>query len=159
MRMSQDHPPDRDFRDRPYFFDAGVRFTCTGCGACCTGAGGRVWLEAVDVEALTAHLGMDREGFLAAFTREQDGRRCLVDHPDGSCVFLDHARCRVHGAKPRQCRTFPFWLDNLRNPEAWARTAKACEGIGQGRLYSREEILHIIHGLGDAVETDGPPEP
>ena len=40
----------------PWFKD-GLRFTCTGCGDCCSGAPGFVWVSEEDIERLANHLG------------------------------------------------------------------------------------------------------
>ena len=36
-------------------------FQCTGCGDCCTGAPGFVWVNKEDIAALAADVGMDAE--------------------------------------------------------------------------------------------------
>jgi hypothetical protein len=50
----------------------------------------------------------------------------------------------VYDGRPAQCRTFPFWTLNLRSEEAWNRAARDCQGIGQGRRFSRAEILDVV---------------
>ena len=59
---------------------------------------------------------------------------------NGDCVFFDGKtrKCRVYAARPRQCRTWPFWDSNIRTPEAWAATCEVCPGSGTGRLYQLE---------------------
>jgi hypothetical protein len=39
--------------EHPWYKD-GLRFTCTGCGDCCTGAPGYVWVNKEEIEALAA---------------------------------------------------------------------------------------------------------
>lgn len=139
--MSQHGP------DRRYFFDNGLRFTCTGCGQCCTGAPGWVRVDAAERSALAAHLGLDEETFVRDFTKPMDapaGGLSLREREDGSCVFFHENRCTVYALRPLQCRTFPFWVKNLRSPEAWAAAAKHCPGMNQGLLHTREEILEIV---------------
>ena len=56
-------------------------------------------------------------------------------------LFLDGARCTVYEARPSQCRTFPFWSENL-GPKGWtAEVRKDCEGLGRGRRHSPDEIV------------------
>lgn len=50
------------------------------------------------------------------------------------CHFLDSGGCRIHPAKPTQCRLFPFWPELVEDRKAWAETAGYCPGIGQGAL-------------------------
>jgi Fe-S-cluster containining protein len=38
---------------------------------------------------------------------------------EDACAFLDGARCTVYEARPTQCRTFPFWKENLRRRGSW----------------------------------------
>lgn len=33
---------------------------------------------------------------------------CLAHKPDSSCIFEDHDRCRIYGARPMPCRIYPF---------------------------------------------------
>jgi hypothetical protein len=124
----------------PWYHD-GLRFTCTGCGDCCTGAPGYVWVINEEVQALAAYLGMAEEDFLRQYVRKVGVRKSLVEFPNGDCVFLDESRkCTVYPVRPRQCRTWPFWQSNLRSPEAWQDTCRVCPGSGRGKLYTLEEI-------------------
>lgn len=113
----------------PWYKD-GLRFKCTGCGQCCTGSPGYVWLSEEDVETLKDHLKISREEFLRLYTRSVYGRLALLEHSRTyDCVFLEGSRCKVYQARPRQCRTFPWWPEHLSSKEAWEETAKRCEGI------------------------------
>jgi hypothetical protein len=69
-----------------------------------------VRLEAGDVDAAAAHMGMAVADFTRAYTRLTSDRAALslTEAGDGACVFLQTgAGCRIHGARPRQCREFP----------------------------------------------------
>lgn len=125
------------------WYKEGLRFECTQCGDCCTGAPGFIWVNQQEIEALAAVIGEpDLDRFIDKYTRKVGVRRTLIDLPNGDCIFFDNqARCcTVYAARPRQCRTWPFWDSNLKSPQAWAQTCKVCPGSGQGRLYSIEEI-------------------
>jgi len=83
----------------------------------------------------------------AAFTRKHcettDGHVHLRD-PSNSCQFLDGARCTVYETRPQQCRTWPFWPENM-SRKVWEKEVKRdCEGVGIGRFYSRNEIEEIL---------------
>jgi Fe-S-cluster containining protein len=45
--------------------------------------------------------------------------------------------------RPNQCRTWPFWNDNLASPDSWNYAAVKCPGINRGKRYSVEEIESI----------------
>jgi uncharacterized protein len=130
--------------DRPYFFDAGLRFACTQCGACCTGAPGIVRVTADETEALAAHLGMEPAAFTAQYCRPIAGGLSLREESNGDCVLRQGPACRVYALRPRQCQTFPFWIGNLRSEEAWASVQNTCPGVGQGRIFHRDEILAML---------------
>jgi len=71
-----------------------------------------VKLEAAEVDAIAAFLGMAVGEFLEKFTALMPDRQglTLIEKPDGSCVFLeegDAAGCRINPVKPRQCEGFP----------------------------------------------------
>jgi hypothetical protein len=80
--------------------------------------------------------------FERLYTRKIGIRYSLKEFPNGSCVFFNEEKrnCNVYSARPRQCRTWPFWDSNLRTPEAWKRTCEVCPGSGTGQLYQLPEI-------------------
>ena len=105
-------------------------FRCRRCGACCRIPGGLVRLREGESAALAAVLGMDERTFLDEHTLLAPDRRSLVlrDHADGSCEMLgEDGLCRVHAAKPAQCREFPF---RWRNPDS----ARICPGLRELEL-------------------------
>ena len=127
---------------QPWYQD-GLRFKCTQCGDCCTGAPGYVWVNKEEVTQLAAAVGMeDVEALRDRYVRKVGVRESLREFPDGACVFFDTElrRCQVYDARPRQCRTWPFWDSNLKSPEAWEHTCEVCPGSGKGKLYSIEQI-------------------
>lgn len=127
-----------------YFFDDGLQFECTGCGACCTGEPGQVLVSPTECDALAGHFGLSVEDFVATYCRSPSDGLSLIEMTNGDCVFFANNRCTVYELRPRQCRTFPFWLKTLRSRENWTEAAKLCPGIGQGRRYAREEILALV---------------
>lgn len=129
----------------PPFLQAGVRFTCVNCGACCTGAPGRVRITEHELGEIARFLGENPEELRRRATRSENGGPGLRERENGDCVFFENERCSVHPVKPRQCRLYPFWFRNVRGEEAWKRTQAACPGIGQGEWVSPEEILRQVN--------------
>ena len=126
------------------WYAAGLRFSCRRCGACCTGAPGYVWLQTEDVATIAARLGMDAAGFLSRYTRRVDGELSLREQADGSCVlFVSGVGCRTYEARPRQCRTWPFWARIVATPAAWQRESADCPGMGEGDLIGPDEIQEL----------------
>jgi Fe-S-cluster containining protein len=138
--MTKQNNPPAD-SDKPWY-EKGLRFTCTGCGNCCTGAPGYVWVKNEEIAAIAAYLGIGKEECEEQYVREVGVRKSLVELPNYDCVFLDGPtrKCTIYEVRPRQCRTWPFWESNLRTPDAWAQTCRVCPGSGSGKLYSLEQI-------------------
>jgi uncharacterized protein len=129
----------------PWFKD-GLRFECTQCGDCCTGAPGFVWVNREEIQALADELGMPAADFEKQYVRTVGIRKSLIEYSNGDCVFFDGRarKCTVYNGRPRQCRTWPFWQSNVATPEAWKQTCQACPGSGKGKLHSVETVLHQI---------------
>lgn len=90
---------------------------------------------------IASRLGMELAGFLSRYTRQVDGGLSLCEETDGRCVLFESGRgCRVYEARPRQCRTWPFWARVVATPGAWRREAADCPGMDQGETYGFEEI-------------------
>jgi Fe-S-cluster containining protein len=125
----------------PWYKD-GLRFKCTGCGDCCTGAPGFVWVNGEEIAALAAVVELSIAEFERRYVRDIGARKSLKERKNYDCVFLDGEtrKCTVYNARPRQCRTWPFWDSNLRSPENWAATCEVCPGSGVGKLYQLEHI-------------------
>ena len=112
------------------WFHNGLRFKCTGCGKCCTGAPGYVFLSPSDVKRFADYFKLSVEEFSKRYTRDVDGQTALIDKADSEdCVFLEDKRCTAYEGRPVQCRTFPWWAQHLNEPENWEEAALRCEGI------------------------------
>lgn len=129
--------------DQKPWYEKGLRFTCTGCGDCCTGAPGYVWVNQQEIDELAVALGYDDVSlFEQRYVRQIGIRRSLKERANYDCVLLDSKtrKCRAYTARPRQCRTWPFWDSNLKSLEAWQHTCSICPGSGQGELHP---LTHI----------------
>jgi len=127
--------------DQPWYRD-GLRFQCSQCGDCCTGAPGFVWVNKEEIAALAKLVNLEVADFEAKYVRRVGIRLSLVEYPNGDCVFFDNEKrgCTVYEARPRQCKTWPFWQSNIESPEAWEQTCEVCPGSGKGKLYTLESI-------------------
>ena len=130
---------------KPWFKD-GLRFKCTGCGQCCTGTPGFVWVSPSEAIAIAEQLKISVEEFLKKYTRQVGNRLALLEHRrtnnNYDCVFLDGKRCTIYDVRPKQCRTYPWWPENVKTPEEWKEEAVRCEGINHpdAPLISLQEI-------------------
>ena len=128
----------------PWYQD-GLRFTCTQCGDCCTGAPGYVWVSDEELAALAEHRGEGVAEVRDLYTRRTPRGRTLREKANGDCVFYDReAGCTVYPVRPAQCRTWPFWESNVATPADWERTCAVCPGSGRGELISAEEITRRL---------------
>ncbi|HEY6000501.1 MAG TPA: YkgJ family cysteine cluster protein [bacterium] len=129
--------------EAPWYAD-GLRFACRRCGACCTGGPGYVWLRAGEAAALAARLGLDEPAFIERHTRREFGLLSLREEEDGRCVlFVPGAGCLAYEARPRQCRTWPFWPRIVASRGAWEKEAAGCPGMGSGELFGAERIEEL----------------
>lgn len=123
-----------DAPQKPWYAE-GLRFKCTGCGGCCSGGPGFTWVSDDDIIAIAEYLGMDPIAFVKKYVRSVNGNLALIEISKGKgtfdCVFLEDKKCRIYPVRPTQCRTFPWWTQNLRTPEDWKEAAKRCEGISE----------------------------
>lgn len=141
----------------PWFRD-GLRFTCTQCGDCCRSHGEYKWvfLDPADVTRLAQHKGMTNVEFLREYCdRDEDGITHTLKWPDDACVFLGDQGCTVYDARPTQCRTWPFWPENLTKKVWEAEIVPFCPGAGEGRLYSIGEIRRLAKSQGETGKMPG----
>jgi hypothetical protein len=130
----------------PPWYERGLRFGCTGCHRCCRGAqAGQVYVSTVEVERIAAHLGSTVGAFRRRHVRRRDGYEVIRLEENGDCSLWADG-CTVYPARPRQCRTFPFWPENLRTPAAWREVGRDCVGIGRGTRHSLRSIEAILRG-------------
>jgi Fe-S-cluster containining protein len=123
------------------WWDKGVRFECQGSGKCCVSRGryGFVYMEAEDRRRMARALKMAPAAFTRKYCEKTNGHWHLKAE-GRECRFLEGTRCSVYRARPKQCRTWPFWPEHM-GAKTWSREIAAfCPGIGKGRLYSKEEI-------------------
>jgi Fe-S-cluster containining protein len=127
---------------------ANLKFQCQKSGNCCTSAGqsGFIFLTEQDTSRLSKFLDQSVESFADygafEFTRFSKGPAKVWFMKDSHevCRFLDGKQCSVYEARPTQCRTWPYWPENM-NAKAWGEIAKFCPGIGKGDDKDAEKYL------------------
>ena len=125
----------------PWYYE-GLRFHCTQCGNCCTGAPGVIWVTEEELRAIADFRGTSIGETRINHTRLIGSRMTLREFANGDCTFLDpqSRRCTIYPVRPPQCRTWPFWNSNLESPETWKRAQSVCPGMGTGDLVQLEII-------------------
>ncbi|MDR2762188.1 MAG: YkgJ family cysteine cluster protein [Planctomycetaceae bacterium] len=129
------------------WYSEGLQFECQACGSCCGGGPGFVWVTQDEIDQIAVKFGIESELFEKLFVwticeGELKGRRSLKEYPNGDCVLLDETTrtCKFYEVRPIQCRTWPFWAQNIVRKDFWDAISKRCPGCNRGRLYSLEEI-------------------
>lgn len=117
--------------DQDPWYKEGLSFECTGCGKCCTGSPGYVWVNDQDIENMAEYLKIPKDLFRRKYLRQKNVRYSLIEikSEEYNCVFLKDNKCSIYPVRPMQCRTFPWWQTNLSSKEAWKKAAEICEGI------------------------------
>jgi len=127
--------------EKKQWWHEGVRFECQGSGKCCVSRGsyGFVFLNVYDRRRFAKHFGLRTEVFTKKYCVMIDGYWYLDDSKK-NCRFLEGTRCSVYEARPTQCRSWPFWPENM-GSKTWTKEIAAfCPGVGKGRVFSKEEI-------------------
>ncbi|MDR1428749.1 MAG: YkgJ family cysteine cluster protein [Spirochaetaceae bacterium] len=150
------------------FYARGLNFSCRRCSDCCRLEAGFVFLSVSDLDALAAVLGMKKGAFIGTYCRwvpdagfsVPDGRGgggrellSLREKSNFDCIFWKDG-CTVYGARPLQCRTFPFWESIVHSLESWNACMRDCPGMGKGRAYSCAEIeIMLTRGASEPIIT------
>jgi len=128
------------------WYEKGVHFSCTQCGNCCSGGPGYVWVSDRDILQISQFLGMEIEAFAKKYLRQLPGGISLTEHSNYDCIFLvrtgGKAQCSIYPVRPTQCRTWPFWKQNIQSEQSWANAAVRCPGMRatQGPHYPADHI-------------------
>jgi Fe-S-cluster containining protein len=131
------------------WYIAGLHFECVLCGRCCSGPGeGYIWVTKPEIQIIADFLKISVGQVRQEYLKRVGLRTTIIEHPGTKdCIFLQditgQQRCLIYPVRPSQCRAWPFWPENLTNPDAWNKAAQKCHGINQGRLYTHDEIEKI----------------
>jgi Fe-S-cluster containining protein len=145
------------------WYVAGLHFECQECGGCCSGPGeGYIWVTRREIEIIADFLKISPAQLRQKYLKRIGLRTTIIEHgTTKDCIFLEavagHRKCVIYPVRPSQCRSWPFWSENLTSAGAWNTAAQKCPGINRGRLYSFEEI-EKIRKKRNATKTKGKQE-
>ena len=88
---------------------------------------------------MAKHLGLATHVFTRKYCDQTQGHYHLKE-VKAPCRFLKDKACTVYEGRPSQCRTWPFWPENMEAKTWTLDIQKNCPGVGKGRLYSKAEI-------------------
>ncbi len=126
------------------WYKAGLSFECIQCGNCCTGEPGYVWTTKEEVLRISEFLGRTDGWLDKEHLRRVGFHYSLTEKANGDCIFLERkdgrTGCRIYPVRPLQCRTWPFWSQNLRSPDTWNEAHRKCPGVNRGKHYDFIQI-------------------
>jgi Fe-S-cluster containining protein len=131
------------------WYIGGLHFACQQCGRCCSGPQeGVIWITRQEIKILAKHLSQSPNDVQKKSLKRLRLSFSIRENPcSKDCIFLVNINgsrtCAIYDVRPMQCRNWPFWPNNLNNPDDWNAAAMKCPGINKGRLYTFDEIEKI----------------
>ncbi len=125
--------------------EEGLCFECkTGCIKCCS-IPGFIFVHEREIAGMAEFFKMPEDAFMDKYIKHYYGEVFRINCPENDpCMFLTDEGCEIYPVRPVQCRSFPFWPENVNNKKNWDKLKKMCPGIGAGRLYTIDEIIDIM---------------
>ena len=122
-------------------YEKGLHFKCQRCGRCCQSRGeyAYVYVSLPERQRLALHLQLPTQVFTRRYCDKTD-ELFHLRATDKHCFFLTDGRCSVYQARPKQCRTWPFWPENMNKKVWFGEVSKDCPGIGAGPLSDAKQI-------------------
>ena len=124
-------------------YSNGIRFHCQGSSKCCISRGshGFVYLSRKDILKLSKYFDLSIKNFIKLYCDKSEGFMHFKEHrKNGECQFLEKKRCSIYPSRPTQCRTWPFWNENMK-AKVWNKEIQSfCPGIGKGKLIKQSQI-------------------
>lgn len=104
---------------------------CKKCnGYCCSGKSGNIWVNQFEILQICSLLNTNPIEFIPKYLQRKKNRYSIIEkHTDNGfeCIFLQpNATCSIYAARPRQCKTFPFWAEFKRDVTSHF---SACPGV------------------------------
>jgi len=129
-------------------YSKGMRFQCQRSSNCCVSRGsyGFVYLSKKDILRLSKYTDLSIKDFIKLYCEKTYGFVHFKERRKNSeCQFLEKKRCSIYKARPTQCRTWPFWSENMKT-KIWNEEIQSfCPGIGKGKIIQQSQIEKNIN--------------
>ncbi len=105
---------------------------CVDCpGHCCRGESGNIWVNQQEIFQMCNLLKINTIDFIQKYLNRISNRFSIKERfeaPEFQCVFFEdiECQCSIYGARPLQCRQYPFWEPFRRHKD---QVVKECPGI------------------------------
>ena len=148
-RLTADTPRD------PWYKGQVILFDCHGCAKCCKRKG-MIYFSQEDIRNASQYLEMTVDDFEKMYIlRTKDVAYIYVSGNARPCPFLNKAnKCRIHDAKPQQCRSYPFWPNIMESKQKLNTERIHCKGIGNGRQVDVDGMTKFTIPEGVDPETE-----
>lgn len=119
------------------------RFECVKCGNCCR-QGGDLRLLPEDVEKIARYFNTEADNIKSIYNMNNIDEKLFFISFDNCCPFLTKENeCVLNGEyKPFFCENYIPFVDN-----EGSLIYDVCQGIGQGKEWTNEEIKEIYNKL------------
>jgi Fe-S-cluster containining protein len=171
-----------------------IGFSCLHCGKCCRQAFGdnRVMLIPPEIEKIREFTGLSKLELAGPYVPEPhpetsqdyepgegEGRTednihvfgwALRRKTNGDCIFYEKStcRCRIYPVRPMLCKTYPFYLEELKlctceceglgNPISPEDSRKLAEKLLRRYVSELEDVLAVYENYVDFKRGDHGPE-
>jgi hypothetical protein len=110
------------------------------------GSYGFVYLSKKDILRLSKYTDLSIKDFIKLYCEKTYGFVHFKERRKNSeCQFLEKKRCSIYKARPTQCRTWPFWSENMKT-KIWNEEIQSfCPGIGKGKIIQQSQIEKNIN--------------
>jgi Fe-S-cluster containining protein len=125
------------------FYKNGLKFSCLGCGECCKLPEGRVQVSQEEIRIISDFLDIEEKSPIGKFVSSENGIFRIFENTEKYCIFLENNECAIYPVRPLQCRTFPFWPENLKSQYRWNQLKEFCPGIDNEKHFTFSEINQI----------------
>ncbi len=127
----------------------GLCFECQGSGKCCSSRGehGYVYLTLKERKILSDHFSLSLVEFDNKYCQLTDELYHLKNKANNcDCIFLKNKKCSIYDKRPFQCRTWPFWPENLSSKKNWVVDVEQfCPGANKGKKHDAAAIQKILN--------------